>query len=80
MNQIYEKYCKPFDRKIMAVGTSLGASKLCHLVGEDGDKCVLSAAVCCQAPMKMWTALEYAEKTFYGFYDKVLGGFLALLY
>ena len=28
----------------------------------------------------MWTALEYAEKTFYGFYDKVLGGFLALLY
>jgi predicted alpha/beta-fold hydrolase len=73
MNDIYERFCKPFGRKLMAVGCSLGANRLACTLGEDGDDCVLDAAVCVQAPMKLWIGTELAKTTLYGFYDKSLG-------
>jgi uncharacterized protein len=46
MNDIYQRFCKPYGRKLMAVGCSLGANRLACTLGEDGDECVLDAAVC----------------------------------
>ena len=43
---VYEKYVKPFKRKYIAIGCSLGAHKLCCLLGEDGADSMLDAAVC----------------------------------
>ena len=80
MLDIHEKYCKPYGRKIMALGTSLGANRLGYMLGEEGESSVLDAAVCCSAPMKLWNAFEYVEKTYTGVYDKALGGYLAQVY
>lgn len=38
------------------MGVSLGANNLGNLVGEDGEKCVLTAACCIDPPMKMWVS------------------------
>lgn len=35
------------------MGTSLGANILGNLLGEEGDQCKLTAAVCFQPPMKL---------------------------
>ena len=57
----------------MAVGTSLGAHRLCSALGEDGDKSPLHAACCVQAPMKLWKATHSAKYTMKGIYDQKLG-------
>ena len=44
MNYVNEKYGK--GRKLMAVGTSLGAHRLCSALGEDSEKSPLHAACC----------------------------------
>ena len=33
-------------KKIMAIGCSLGANKLAMVMGEDGEECIIDAAVC----------------------------------
>jgi predicted alpha/beta-fold hydrolase len=46
MKYVYEKFVKPFNRKYIGIGCSLGAHKMCCLLGEDGDDCLLDAACC----------------------------------
>lgn len=60
-------------RKLMAVGTSLGAHRLCLALGEDGKSSPIHAACCVQAPMKLWKATNSAKYTMKGIYDVKLG-------
>ena len=71
MHYINKTYGK--GRKLMAVGTSLGAHRLCSTMGEDGEKSPLHAACCVQAPMKLWKATNSAKYTMNGIYDQKLG-------
>ena len=71
MLYIHQTYGK--GRKLMAVGTSLGAHRLCLALGEDGKSSPLHAACCVQAPMKLWKATKTAKYTMKGIYDKKLG-------
>jgi predicted alpha/beta-fold hydrolase len=66
------------EKKIVAVGCSLGANRLACYLGE--EDCLVDAAACMQAPMKLWIACEQAKKTLRGFYDKNLGQSMAELY
>lgn len=46
MKYIHQKYCQKSGRKLMAVGMSLGAHRLCCTLGEDGEESLLDAACC----------------------------------
>lgn len=60
VDHIHKVYCSGVNkgRKLLAIGFSLGANKLARMMGKDGDACKLSAAVCCQPPMKYWECVD----------------------
>ena len=50
MTHVYNKYCKNKDRKVFAVGSSMGAQILTNLIGHAGEECFLDAAFITHAP------------------------------
>jgi predicted alpha/beta-fold hydrolase len=50
LNYIHKQYP---DKKIYAIGISLGANILSHYLGEEGDNCLLTKACCVSCPMVM---------------------------
>lgn len=68
----YDKYCKNTGKKIMALGCSMGANLLANAIGDDGESCKLTAAVCMQAPMKSWVVADNLPKILNGAYDRAL--------
>ena len=71
LEYIYQKYGK--GASIFVVGNSMGANIVANYVGEEGPNCFLKAAVCVQAPMKMWECGTHVQDKHYGFYNYVLG-------
>ena len=59
------------DRKIFAVGCSMGANILANMLGYEGK--VVDAAVIVQAPMKKWCCGEAIKTSLFGIYDKAMG-------
>jgi len=73
MTYVYEKYCKPYNRKAFAIGCSMGANILGNLLGVQGKDSFLTAACVLQAPIKKWECQEGLRSSMWGFYDYVLG-------
>jgi predicted alpha/beta-fold hydrolase len=66
-----QKYCQ--NRKVFAVGCSMGANILANLIGNEGDDCMLEAACIVQAPIKMWECERQLREELFGQYDVRLG-------
>ena len=73
MKYIYEKYCKPNDRKCFAIGCSMGANILANILGYEGTSSFITAACVVQAPIKKWKCAKAIKNNFYGIYNKALG-------
>lgn len=54
------------NRPLYAVGFSLGANILTNYVGEEGDKCVLKAAVACSNPWNLEICNAELQRTWLG--------------
>jgi predicted alpha/beta-fold hydrolase len=54
------------NRPLYAVGFSLGANILTNYVGEEGDKCVLKAAVACSNPWNLELCNTELQRTWLG--------------
>lgn len=44
MNYVYNQYCKKWNRKVFAIGCSMGANLLANALGEQGDQSFIEAA------------------------------------
>lgn len=44
MRYVYDKYCRDSDRKVFAIGGSMGANILANLIGHEGKDCFIDAA------------------------------------
>ena len=44
MNYVYEQYCKKWNRKVFAIGCSMGANLLANALGDQGDLSFIEAA------------------------------------
>ena len=73
MKYFYEKYCQGKNKKFMAIGCSMGANMLVHLLGNEGETSFVDAACCVQAPMKLLEILKTLRVVHDGFYDRTLG-------
>ncbi|KAL7268437.1 hypothetical protein RUND412_008946 [Rhizina undulata] len=64
------------NRPLFAVGFSLGANILTNYLGEEGDNCVLKAAVICSNPWNLEVSSKALHRTWLGseVYSKVMGG------
>lgn len=71
LEYIYEKYCQ--QAPIFLIGNSMGANIVANYIGEEGAGCFLKAAVCVQAPMKMWECGSHVQEKNFGFYNYILG-------
>ena len=58
---------------MFAVGCSMGANLLANLLGTEKENSVIDAAVCIQAPMKMWIVGEKIKTVANGLYEQSLG-------
>ncbi|KAF2640609.1 medium-chain fatty acid ethyl ester synthase/esteras-like protein 1 [Massarina eburnea CBS 473.64] len=74
-----EKFPK---RPLYAVGYSLGANILTNYVGEEGDKCVLKAAIACSNPWNLELCNVGLQKSWVGLeiYSRTMGQNLLKLY
>ncbi|KAI5806580.1 Alpha/Beta hydrolase protein [Peziza echinospora] len=70
------------NRPLYAVGFSLGANILANYLGEEGDKCVLSAAALCSNPWNLEVTSLGLHRTFMGsqVYSRSMGGNLKALF
>ena len=72
IDYIDQKYCstpKTKSRQLFAMGFSIGGNKLAKMIGIDKEKCKLTAAYCCQAPMKYWETIKNLKNNFNGLLD-----------
>ncbi|KAF1952004.1 AB-hydrolase YheT [Byssothecium circinans] len=70
------------NRPLYAVGYSLGANILTNYVGEEGERCVLKAAVACSNPWNLEVCNVGLQRTWLGLevYSRIMGGNLVKLY
>jgi predicted alpha/beta-fold hydrolase len=70
------------NRPLYAVGFSLGANILTNYVGEEGDKCVLRAAVACSNPWNLDVCNIELQRTWVGLeiYARTMGANLKKLF
>ncbi|KAH7411913.1 medium-chain fatty acid ethyl ester synthase/esterase-like protein 1 [Phaeosphaeria sp. MPI-PUGE-AT-0046c] len=70
------------NRPFYAVGFSLGANILTNYVGEEGNACILRAAVACSNPWNLEICNVELQRTWIGLeiYCKTMGGNLKKLY
>jgi predicted alpha/beta-fold hydrolase len=70
------------NRPLYAIGFSLGANILTNYVAEEGDKCVLKAAVACSNPWNLEVCNISLQRSWLGseVYSKVMGSNLLKLY
>lgn len=70
------------NRPLYAVGFSLGANILTNYVGEEGDRCVLKAAVACSNPWNLEISNVGLQRTWLGLevYSRTMGGNMMKLY
>ncbi|KAF1966434.1 AB-hydrolase YheT [Bimuria novae-zelandiae CBS 107.79] len=70
------------NRPLYAIGFSLGANILTNYVAEEGDRCVLKAAVACSNPWNLEICNLALQRSWLGMevYSKVMGGNLMKLY
>ncbi|PVH94589.1 medium-chain fatty acid ethyl ester synthase/esteras-like protein 1 [Periconia macrospinosa] len=70
------------NRPLYAVGYSLGANILSNYVGEEGDECVLKAAIACSNPWNLEVCSKGLQRTWLGLevYSRAMGGNLQKLY
>ena len=73
MTFIYEKYCKPHNKKAFAMGCSFGSGLLTCLMGHEGENCFLEAATCVNPPMKIWICGDSIQNSMFGAYNTALG-------
>ena len=58
--------------KLFAVGYSLGANMLLKLLGEEGERTLLSGAVCVSPPMQLEVSATQMDRGFAKFYQYIL--------
>ncbi len=58
--------------KLFAVGYSLGANMLLKLLGEEGERALLSGAICVSAPMQLEVSATQMDRGFAKFYQYIL--------
>lgn len=70
------------NRPLYAVGYSLGANILTNYVGEEGEECVLKAAIACSNPWNLEVCSKGLQRTWIGLevYSRAMGGNLQKLY
>jgi predicted alpha/beta-fold hydrolase len=70
------------NRPLFAIGFSLGANILANYLGEEGEKCVLRAAVVCSNPWDLELSRKGLVRTWIGreVYSKVMGANLRRLF
>ncbi|CAI6328700.1 unnamed protein product [Periconia digitata] len=70
------------NRPLYAVGYSLGANILSNYVGEEGEECVLKAAIACSNPWNLEVCAKALQRTYLGLevYSRAMGGNLQKLY
>jgi predicted alpha/beta-fold hydrolase len=70
------------NRTLYAVGFSLGANILTNYCGEEGEKCVLKAAIACSNPWNLEVSHKALLRSWLGtqVYQKVMGSNLKRLY
>jgi predicted alpha/beta-fold hydrolase len=74
MTYVYEKYCKPYDRKVFAMGLSTGGNILSHLMAQVGSDTFIKAAACLCIPGDLKKCVkEELHKPMRGFYDRMVG-------
>jgi predicted alpha/beta-fold hydrolase len=71
MTYVYNKYCQ--NRKVYAVGTSMGANILSNMMGFAEEDCFIDGACVVQAPIKKWECSETIRTSMFGVYNKALG-------
>jgi predicted alpha/beta-fold hydrolase len=71
MQYVYVKYCK--NRKVFAIGTSMGGAILGNLIGYQGKDCFLDAGFLVHPPLKMWENTEHIRDYLGGWLNKGLG-------
>jgi predicted alpha/beta-fold hydrolase len=76
MEYIYKTYCKPFNRKVFALGCSMGGNVLINSVAVQGNLSFIDAVCVISVPMKMWEVEEHMETACYGLYNKKFGNSL----
>lgn len=76
---LHEKYPK---RPLYAIGFSLGANILTNYVAEEGDNCILKAAIACSNPWNLEISHKGLVNSFIGLnvYSRVMGNNLKRLY
>ena len=62
--------------KIFAIGYSLGANVLGKYLGEDGDKSLVTAAVCVSSPLDLKEFTDYLYDNYFGFFSKFLANII----
>lgn len=83
VDYVHSKYCsgdKTKNRQLFAMGYSIGANVLAKMIGIDKDKCKLTAAYCCQPPMKYWETIQNLKHNYYGILNLLIGCRLSVLY
>lgn len=73
MTYVFERYCKPFNRKVFAVGLSTGGNILSHLMATVGDNTFISAASILCIPGDLKLCVNELKKPMRGFYDRMVG-------
>ena len=73
MKYIYEKYCRPHNRKAFAMGCSMGAGILGNLLGHEGENTFLEAATFVNPPMKLLICESSIRNSMFGAYNTALG-------
>lgn len=73
MKHVYQKYCKPHNKKAFAMGCSMGAGMIGNLLGNEGENCFLEAACLVNPPMKLLICEQSIRNSAYGAYNTALG-------
>ncbi|KAK4984870.1 hypothetical protein LTR50_006341 [Elasticomyces elasticus] len=70
------------NRPLFAIGYSLGANILTNYLGEEGDQCVLKAAVVCSNPWKLEVSSLALQRTWLGLevYSRTMGSSMKKLF
>jgi predicted alpha/beta-fold hydrolase len=70
------------NRPLFAIGFSLGGNILTNYLGEEGEGCILKAAVVCSNPWQLELASKYLHRSWIGreVYSKVMGANLRGLF
>lgn len=77
MKYMYSQYVEKTERKVFAIGFSMGANILANVLGYIGDgkehKIKIDGACVIQAPHRMWIACRALFTSMGGFYNRRLG-------